>query len=101
VQGGQTALMAASMEGHHQVVEVLLKAEAKPDMQSKVFIFISTQWNACRTNTNSQVLTKLQVLLIYSISQDWLDSSHVGIPEWSFRDGKQPTDSRSWSWPEK
>ena len=43
VQGGQTALMAASMEGHLQVVEVLLKAEAKPDMQTKVLIFISTQ----------------------------------------------------------
>ena len=42
-QDGQTALVAASMEGHLQVVKVLLEAEAKPDMQTKVLIFVSTQ----------------------------------------------------------
>ena len=49
-QDGQTALVAASMEGHLQVVKVLLEAEAKPDMQTKVLIFVSTQWSACGMN---------------------------------------------------
>ena len=36
IQNGRTALTAAAQEGHEQVVKVLLKAEAKLDVQDKV-----------------------------------------------------------------
>ena len=36
IQDGQTALEAASVEGHHKVVEILLGAGANPDLQDKV-----------------------------------------------------------------
>jgi len=49
-QDGQTALVAASMEGQLQIVRALLEAEAKPDMRTKVLIFVSTQRSACGSN---------------------------------------------------
>ena len=36
VQNGWTALQVASSEGHQKVVELLLGAGAKPDLQDKV-----------------------------------------------------------------
>ena len=36
IQNGMTALAWAASEGHEQVVDVLLKAEAKLDVQDKV-----------------------------------------------------------------
>ena len=36
IQDGGTALKAASFKGHHKVVELLLGAGAKPDLQDKV-----------------------------------------------------------------
>ena len=36
-QDGWTALMSASHNGHHEIVEKLLAARAKPDLQDKVF----------------------------------------------------------------
>ena len=36
IQNGRTALTHAAQEGHEQVVDVLLKAEAKLDVQDKV-----------------------------------------------------------------
>ena len=36
IQNGRTALAAAAQKGHEQVVKVLLKAEAKLDVQDKV-----------------------------------------------------------------
>ena len=36
IQDGWTALAQAASKGHEQVVEVLLKAEAKLDVQGKV-----------------------------------------------------------------
>ena len=36
IQNGVTALAAAAQKGHEQVVKVLLKAEAKLDVQDKV-----------------------------------------------------------------
>ena len=36
IQDGMTALSWAAQEGHEQVVDVLLKAEAKLDVQDKV-----------------------------------------------------------------
>ncbi len=42
---GMTALAWAASEGHEQVVDVLLKAGANPDIQDKVYpiIFSDTQ----------------------------------------------------------
>ena len=36
IQYGSTALKAASSDGHHKVVELLLGGGAKPDIQDKV-----------------------------------------------------------------
>ena len=36
LQDGVTALVAASREGHSQIVDSLLKAGAKPDLQANV-----------------------------------------------------------------
>ena len=36
IQNGGTALRIASFRGHHKVVELLLGAEANPDLQDKV-----------------------------------------------------------------
>ena len=36
IQNGWTALQQASSEGHQKVVELLLRAGAKPDLQDKV-----------------------------------------------------------------
>lgn len=36
IQNGDTALMQASFEGYHGVVELLLGAGANPDVQNKV-----------------------------------------------------------------
>ena len=36
IQNGTTALAEAALQGHEQVVEVLLKAEAKLDVEDKV-----------------------------------------------------------------
>ena len=36
IQDGQTALVQASIKGHHNVVEFLLGAGANPDLQDKV-----------------------------------------------------------------
>ena len=36
IQNGWTALKAASNNGHHKVVELLLEAGANPDLQDKV-----------------------------------------------------------------
>ena len=36
IQDGETALMQATTDGHHKVVELLLGAGAKPDLQNQV-----------------------------------------------------------------
>ena len=38
IQDGETALERASINGHHKVVELLLRAGANPDLQNKVRI---------------------------------------------------------------
>ena len=36
IQNGQTALAISSFNGHHKVVELLLRAGTNPDLQDKV-----------------------------------------------------------------
>ena len=45
IQNGWTALAAAASNGHEQVVDVLLKAGAKPDIQSKVIECVHADCN--------------------------------------------------------
>ena len=45
IQDGGTALAWAAHEGHEQVVDVLLKAGAKPDIQNKVIECVHTDCN--------------------------------------------------------
>ena len=54
MQDGWTALEQASISGHQKVVELLLGAEANPDLQNKV----STGQDSCvHANLNSKVVT--------------------------------------------
>ena len=48
IQNGVTALKAASIEGHHKVIELLLRAGANPDLQVKVRTGQDSAWCACR-----------------------------------------------------
>ena len=45
IQNGRTALTRAASNGHEQVVDVLLKAGAKPDIQSKVMECVHADCN--------------------------------------------------------
>ena len=45
IQDGITALAEAALQGHEQVVDVLLKAGAKPDIQSKVIECVHADCN--------------------------------------------------------
>ena len=45
IQNGMTALTVAAHEGHEQVVDMLLKAGAKPDIQEKVIECMHTDYN--------------------------------------------------------
>ena len=45
IQNGRTALTRAASNGHEQVVDVLLKAGAKPDIQSKVIECVHADCN--------------------------------------------------------
>ena len=51
IQDGQTALKQASFSGHQKVVELLLGAEANPDLQDKVS---TGQDSSVHTNLNSK-----------------------------------------------
>ena len=45
IQDGLTALARAAYKGHEQVVDVLLKAGAKPDIQDKVIECVYADYN--------------------------------------------------------
>ena len=45
IQDGSTALTWAAHEGHEQVVDVLLKAGAKPDIRDKVIECVHADYN--------------------------------------------------------
>ena len=45
IQNGRTALTRAASNSHEQVVDVLLKAGAKPDIQSKVIECVHADCN--------------------------------------------------------
>ena len=38
MQGGRTALVFAAYHGHKEIINILLNAGAKPDIQDQVFI---------------------------------------------------------------
>ena len=50
IQDGWTALQQASINGHQKVVELLLRAGAKPDLQDKV----RTGWDSAQNVCNSE-----------------------------------------------
>ena len=81
LQDGQTALEQASIKGHHNVVEFLLRAGANPDLQDEVRAFIPG-WELIGLNFHPiQAGFKggLQdYVIVYFVPSEWPDCPHAG-----------------------